>query len=50
MIDWTNVVLEVIDTEFPDWELLGAFCVSQLADGPKSTLARMPTRVAPQPV
>ena len=47
---WAAVVLEVIKTEFPDWELLAAFGVFQLADGPKSSLARMPTRSAPQSV
>ena len=47
---WAAVVLEVMKTEFPDWELLAAFGVFQLADGPKSSLARMPTRSAPQSV
>ena len=47
---WTAVVLEVMKTEFPDWELLAAFGVFQLADGPSSSLARVPTRSAPQPV
>ena len=51
MIAWTDVVLEVIDTEFPDWELLGAFGVFHLADESKSSSsARMPTREALQPV
>ena len=50
MVSWTAVVLEVIKTEFPDWEALAAFGVSQLADAPPAALGKMPARAVPQAV
>ena len=32
MVAWSKVVQEVAATEFPDWELLGAFAVFQLEE------------------
>ena len=34
MVAWSQVVLEVAATEFPDWELLGAFAVFRLEEPP----------------
>ena len=34
MVAWSKVVQEVAATEFPDWELLGAFAVFRLEEPP----------------
>ena len=44
MVAWARLVEEVVSTEFPAWELLGAFSVFRLADAP--TRERAPARPA----
>ena len=44
MVAWARLVEEVVSTEFPSWELLGAFSVFRLADAP--TRERAPARPA----
>ena len=44
MVVWARLVEEVVSTEFPAWELLGAFSVFRLADAP--TRERAPARPA----
>ncbi len=48
MATWRRLVEHVIDTEFPDWELLGAFSIFRLEEPPARS--RPVSRPPPQPV
>ena len=48
MVAWSKVVQEVAATEFPDWELLGAFAVFRLEEPPAR--ARHAPRPTPTPI
>ena len=47
-VAWCDLVAEVIETDFLDWELLGAFGVLRLGEPPARS--RPMTRPPPQPV